>query len=360
MKEISARTTVISEVGKGCQIYEEPGHHGSSAKSLLALLSTGSSFQVDLDAYVNDLDSRQPSKKALCADQMSLVTTAHSSSFSASPKRVSIYNNKQTAILSPEKGGMALPHFHGTNKPKSHPTSWMTPTSVEFRTALDKALGCQEAQWEAKNTARKKMMAPYDKLMDEVDQDDTAKEMACLARIQILREKFAKDSREKGSGKQADESNKYAEIDYDEGVRKADSNEDDKDFSYHSSDSSAEEDGNHQDNFGQHAVGTSPMVTEYGHNTNHEDALPNWLDKANPIRAFAKPEFLSAPINQIFPCIACLNHKNINNPSTRVLVFLRKSGNTSWEVFDEDFDDLGYGFEWDGDEGLENLWGLYF
>ncbi len=57
----------------------------------------------------------------------------------------------------------------------------MTPTSVEFRTALDKALGHQEAQWEAKNTARKKMIAPYDKLMDEVEQDDTAKEMARLA-----------------------------------------------------------------------------------------------------------------------------------------------------------------------------------
>ncbi len=192
----------------------------------------------------------------------------------------------------------------------------MTPTSVKFRMALDKALRRQEAQWEAKNTARKKMMAPHDKLMDEVEQDDTAKEMACLARIQILHEKFAKDSREKGSGKQADESNKYAEIDYDEGVCKADSNEDDKNFSYHSSDGSAEEDGEHQDEFGQHADGTSPMATEYGHNTNHEDALPNWNDKANRIQAFAKPELLPPPVNQIFPCIACLNHKNINNPLT--------------------------------------------
>jgi hypothetical protein len=236
----------------------------------------------------------------------------------------------------------------------------MTPTSVEFRTALDKALGRQEAQWEAENTARKKMMAPYNKLMDEVEQDDTAKEMACLARIQILREKFAKDSREKGSGKQANESNKYAEIDYNEGVCKADSNEEDKDFSYHSSDGSAEEDGEHQDDFGQHADGTSPMATENGHNTNHEDALPNWHGEANRIQAFAKPELFSAPINQIFPCVACLNHKNINDPSTWVPAFLRKSGNTSWEVFDKDFNDLGYGFEWDGDEGLENLWGLYF
>jgi hypothetical protein len=163
--------------------------------------------------------------------------------------------------------------------------------------------------------------------------------------FKFLREKFAKASREKGSGKQADESNKYAEIDYDEGICKADSDEDDKDFSYHSSDSLAEEDGEHQDNFGQHADGTSPMATEYGHNTNHEDALPNWHNKVNRIRAFAKPELLFAPINQIFPCVACLNHKNINDPLTWVPVFLRMSGNTSWEVFDKDFDALGYGFE---------------
>ncbi len=29
-------------------------------------------------------------------------------------------------------------------------------------------------------------------------------------------------------------------------------------------------------------------------------------------------------------------------------------------MFDKDFDDLGYGFEWDGNESLENLWRLYF
>jgi hypothetical protein len=156
MKEISTRSTVISEVDKGGQIYEEPGQRGSSAKGLLVLSSTSSSFQVDLDAYVNDPDSCQLSKKALCADQMLLITAAHSSSFSASPKWVSIYNNKQTAILSPAKGGMAIPHFHGTDKPKSHPTSRMTPTSIEFRTALDKALGHQEAQWEAKNPLGRK------------------------------------------------------------------------------------------------------------------------------------------------------------------------------------------------------------
>jgi hypothetical protein len=60
MKEISARSIVILEVDKGGQIYKEPGQRGSSAKSLLVLSSTGSSFQVDLDAHVNDPDSCQP------------------------------------------------------------------------------------------------------------------------------------------------------------------------------------------------------------------------------------------------------------------------------------------------------------
>jgi hypothetical protein len=39
---------------------------------------------------------------------------------------------------------------------------------------------------------------------------------------------------------------------------------------------------------------------------------------------------------------------------------LRKSGTTSWELFDADFDKLGNVIEWDGDEGLGNLRGLYY
>jgi hypothetical protein len=40
--------------------------------------------------------------------------------------------------------------------------------------------------------------------------------------------------------------------------------------------------------------------------------------------------------------------------------YLRKSGTTTWEVFDIDFDEVGLDLEWDGDDGLGKLWGLYY
>ncbi len=38
-------------------------------------------------------------------------------------------------------------------------------------------------------------------------------------------------------------------------------------------------------------------------------------------------------------------------------VFLRKTNNTTWEVFDKDFSEIGPKLDWNGDEGLKNLWG---
>ncbi len=94
-------TSAIMEVDEGKKIYDKPGHHQSSANSPPAPLDKGSDgfagggkkkhennntsshdkyafpslslktlagIKLDLDAYVNDLASRQPSKKALCAD----------------------------------------------------------------------------------------------------------------------------------------------------------------------------------------------------------------------------------------------------------------------------------------------------
>jgi hypothetical protein len=45
MKEISARSTVISEVGKGGQIYEKPGQCGSSAKVCLRYRQQAPAFR---------------------------------------------------------------------------------------------------------------------------------------------------------------------------------------------------------------------------------------------------------------------------------------------------------------------------
>jgi hypothetical protein len=43
-----------------------------------------------------------------------------------------------------------------------------------------------------------------------------------------------------------------------------------------------------------------------------------------------------------------------------VPAFLRKSSTTTWDVFDVDFNQTVHDFEWNGDEGLKNLWGLYY
>ncbi len=102
------------------------------------------------------------------------------------------------------------------------------------------------------------------------------------------------------------------------------------------------------------------MATRSKRYKKEEDELPNWLNQINLIQSYGKPELLSAPISQIFPYVACNNHKKINDSQTWVPIFLRKSGITSWELFDADFNDLGHVLEWNGDKGLRNLWGLYY
>ncbi len=67
-------------------------------KSLSPSFVSPYGIELNLDAYVNNPASRQPTKKALCEDQMLLVTAAQSTSTSASPAQVSLYSNKRTAI----------------------------------------------------------------------------------------------------------------------------------------------------------------------------------------------------------------------------------------------------------------------
>ncbi len=136
---------------------------------------------------MNDPASRQPSKNVLCADQMLLVTAAQLSSSSASPKHISIYNNKRTALSSPAKGGISSQNPPcGGSQPQGIPpvTARITP-KADLKEAFDNALEAQETQWEAKRTTRKANMAPYDKLVDKVEKEDAVKEAACLTQIEI-------------------------------------------------------------------------------------------------------------------------------------------------------------------------------
>ena len=40
--------------------------------------------------------------------------------------------------------------------------------------------------------------------------------------------------------------------------------------------------------------------------------------------------------------------------------FSAEDSNTTWEVFDKDFSQIGCALDWNGDEGLKNFWGRYY
>jgi hypothetical protein len=81
----------------------------------------------------------------------------------------------------------------------------------------------------------------------------------------------------------------------------------------------------------------------------HSDNLQDWLHEIETNNTFNASLLLASPITQVFLCIAC---KNINNPTTWIPIFLWKTSNTTWEVFDKDFSKIGPELDWNGDEGL--------
>jgi hypothetical protein len=85
--------------------------------------------------------------------------------------------------------------------------------------------------------------------------------------------------------------------------------------------------------------------------------LSDWLHESKTNNTFYTLLLLAAPITQVFPCVAC---KNINNPTTLIPVFLQKTSNTTWEMFEEDFSKIGPKLDWNGDEGLRDLWRRYY
>jgi hypothetical protein len=122
-------------------------------KSLLPSFVSLYGIELDLDVYVNDPASCQPTKKALSEDQRLLVTAARSTSTSASPARVSLYSNKRTAMSSPAKGGMAplkfIPPPRGNNHQPVFPLQKLrVPPSVNRKKVFDASLGMQEIQSE--------------------------------------------------------------------------------------------------------------------------------------------------------------------------------------------------------------------
>ena len=72
-------------------------------------------------------------------------------------------------------------------------------------------------------------------------------------------------------------------------------------------------------------------------------------------QAYRLSHLLSALVTKCFPCITCNNRINVTDPCGWICVFLRKSGATAWEVFDNFFEEIGPYMDWDGNDGLRNM-----
>jgi hypothetical protein len=146
------------------------------------------------------------------------------------------------------------------------------------------------------------------------------------------------------------------------GIYGGKNDDDDGDYTYPSSDGSDEDDEDGNEVLGNGVDGMSPTMSACGKDgqsfiRGQLDNLPNRLHEIETNNTYDTSLLLVAPITQVFPCIVC---KNIDNPSTWIPVFLRKTSNTTLKAFDEDFSELGPKLDWNGDEGLKNLWGRYY
>ncbi len=137
-----------------------------------------------------------------------------------------------------------------------------------------------------------------------------------------------------------------------------------EDFSYHSSDGLDKDDAGYDHSLGNGMEGMSPPATAYSKDGQFPlggqvEDLPDWLHEMDTDQIYDASHLLAAPITQVFPCVACNNYSNINDPTLWVPVFLQKSGKTTWQVFDKNCGEVSPELEWDGDEGLKKLWGMY-
>jgi hypothetical protein len=318
----------------------------------------------DLADYTLDPSSRQPTKKAFHGKETTLVTAALSTTTAASPARVSIYTKKQAALASPAKFGF------GNNKDKDdHLKASQIPSSVERKQEFDRTMDENERLWDEDNAARKARSAPLNRLVDEVEQESAATEAAQLNQIKLLEERFygiarAKVAQEsdhnKPDGLQAWGENDEEDSDNSDpgGIYSRQHDKDDDSFSFHESETSSDNEDERE--LGKEAWGISPLsMGRFKPDDASEVKKFEWLNEIDIGGTYDKEELLAASTDQIFPCIVCNDHHNIHT-STWAPAFLHKSSGTTWDIFDVEFDQTLHKLDWSGDEGLKNLWGLYF
>jgi hypothetical protein len=212
----------------------------------------------DLKEYSLDPSSRQPTKKAFCGDESSLVTAAVSTTSARSPARASRYTKKRVALASPAKfgtGKLAAP--------------MVLPSEVRKQEAV-RTMDEIELSMEEYKARQKVKMAPLERVVNEEEQESLAKEAARLVRIKgkeahyagVARAKVTRALKEQICHRQAtgdDENNDTSDdggLDPG-GIYNRQSNEDNGSFSYHNSEASTDDDD--EEEFGEGASGCSPL-----------------------------------------------------------------------------------------------------
>jgi hypothetical protein len=141
----------------------------------------------DLKEYSLGPSTCQPTKKAFCGKETSLVTTALSTTSAVSPARLSTYTNKRAALASPAKFGAERQKDKG-----DHPfASKISPSAVrkqEFDRTMEE-MECSREEDKAKGKAK---MAPLEQLVNKEEQESSAKEAARLACIKMKGEYYDK------------------------------------------------------------------------------------------------------------------------------------------------------------------------
>jgi len=207
-------------------------------------------------------------------------------------------------------------------------------------------------------------------VVNEEEQESLAKEAARLVRIKRKEEHYARIARAKvtrelpeqighcqATGDDKDDDTTDEDGLDPGGIYSRQSNKDNGSFSYHDSEASTAD--NDEEEFGEGVSGCSPLVMGwYEPDEELEMESFKWMQEVESRGTFDKKDLLAEPIIRIFPCVAWNDQKNILDPSTWVPAFLRKSSATTWDVFNVDLDHMVHDLEWEGDDSLQNLWGL--
>jgi len=190
-------------------------------------------------------------------------------------------------------------------------------------------------------------------VVNKEEQESLAKEAARLVQIKLKEEHYAgiaqvKVNRElatknvghcQATGDDEDEDTMDEDSFDPGGIYSSQSDKVDGSFSYHESEASTADD--NEEEFGEGASGCSPLVMgRYEPDEEFEMESFKWMKEVESRGTFIKKDLLAESINRIFPCIACNDQKNILNPSTWVLAFLRKSSATTWDILIVDFDQM--------------------